>query len=382
MVFPRRSRGGSPPRYPDGDEDDDLDFEPIVLSQPRRRTGLWLALFGLVALGGAAGGGWYFLDDFLGESVDTSVPMIRADIAPIKVRPESPGGMQVPDQDKLVYDRMQGEGEGSQVEQLLPPPEAPLPLPAPPPAKVVAEKPPATETEIAEAAIAEAVPPPPPQPEAPPQPPAPATSEQPASGPISLVPEKQPPPAPKPAEVAEQLLPAPEKPKPVETAAPPPPKLAPPPPKPVAPPPKPVPPPPKPVASPPKPVPPPTKPVETKPAKPLQTPPAKTETAVPSKPKPTPPPKKTVKPTRVHQIQIAAVRSPKGARGEWKRLQRKHRELLGKLKLSIVKADLGPKKGIYYRLRAGPVADERAARSLCAALKKRKVGCMIVRPKG
>ncbi len=337
MAFPRRPRGGLRPHDAAGDGDDDLDFEPIILSQSRRRTGLWLALFGLVALGGAAAGGWYFIDDFLGESVDTSVPLIRADMAPIKVRPESPGGMQVPDQDKLVYDRMQGQREPPQVEQLLPPPEAPM-LPPPPP---------------------------PPQRLARPEPP--VTAEQTPPGPISLVPE-QPPPPPKPVETAERLLPEPEKPKPVETSPPPPPQPAPPPP----------------VAA--KPAePPPAKPVESKPAKPPETAPAKPETAVASKPEPKPappPPKKAVKPAAAYQIQIAAVRSPTRARGEWKRLQRKHRELLGKLKLSIVKADLGPKKGIYYRLRAGPVADGKAARSLCAALKKRKVGCLVVRPKG
>ena len=358
MVFSKRSRGGYPPD--DADGDDDLEFEPIILSQPRRRTGLWLALFGLVALGGAAGGGWYFLDEFLGESVDTSVPLIRADIAPIKVRPESPGGMQVPDQDKLVYDRMQGEGEAPQVEQLLPPPETPLPLPAPPPppqVDVAPEVAPATEAEVAEAAIAEATQPPPPS--APPAQPAPP-------GPISLVPEQPAPPSPpKPAEAVEKLLPEPVKPNPVKTAT--------------AAPPKPVEPPPKPVEAPP-----PPKPVETKPAPRPAKPPAKPETTVAGKPpKPAPsPPKKAVKPTRAYQIQIAAVRSPSRAEGEWKRIQRKHRDLLGKLKLSIIKADLGPKKGIYYRLRAGPVADETAARSLCATLKKRKVGCLIVAPKG
>ena len=345
MAFSRRSRGGLPP----DDADDDLDFEPIILSQPRRRTGLWLGLFGLLALGGAAGGGWYFLDGFLGESVDTSVPLIRADIAPIKVRPENPGGMQVPDQDKLVYDRMQGEAEAPQVEQLLPPPETPLPLPAPPPPPQVdlaGDSASAAETEVAEAAIAEAV-----SPQS-----APAAVGQPIqpapAGPISLVPERPSPThQPKPMETAEQLLPEPEKSKPVETATAPPPK-----------------------------------PVETKPIKLPEMPPEKPATTVvnnPPKPKPVPPPpKKAAKPTLAYQIQIAAVRSPSRARGEWKRLQHKHRSLLGNLKLSIIKADLGPKKGIYYRLRAGPVADEPAARSLCVMLKKRKVGCLVVRPKG
>ncbi len=80
------------------------------------------------------------------------------------------------------------------------------------------------------------------------------------------------------------------------------------------------------------------------------------------------------------QIQVGAVRSTGGAESEWRRLKRKNPELLGKMKLFITKADLGPSKGIFYRLRAGPIADEATARGLCKKLTKRKVGCLIVRP--
>jgi len=42
-----------------------------------------------------------------------------------KIQPETPGGMQIPDQDKLVYNQLnQGVGEGK-VENILPPPEQP-----------------------------------------------------------------------------------------------------------------------------------------------------------------------------------------------------------------------------------------------------------------
>ena len=382
-----------PPRefLPD-DPDDDLDFEPIILSQPRRRWGLWLALGALIVLGGGAAGSWYFLDTWLGESIDTSVPLIPADDAPIKVRPEKPGGMEVPDQDKLVYDRMEGTGDGQPVEQLLPPAENPMPLSeAPPPPEVTmpaeTEKPAQPQTQVAE------------------------TAEKRPAGPISLVPGKKaaeaapaaapaPPPAAAPTkkvEAAEQLLPEPEKPEPAQPAAapaaPPPPPAKPAEAKPAKPaPPPPAPPPPAPTK------PAPTKPAPAKPAAPPPEPPkpvkmtppkpAETKVAVAGKPPPPEPAKpvvkKTTKPAAMassFRIQIASVRSPKGARDEWKRLQRKNRELLGDLQLSIEKADLGAKKGIYYRLRAGPVADAAAAKSLCAALKKRKVDCLIVRPK-
>ena len=48
--------------------------------------------------------------------------------------------------------------------------------------------------------------------------------------------------------------------------------------------------------------------------------------------------------------------------------------------LIVTKAHLGPGKGIFYRLRAGPIANETAARTLCQQLTKRKIGCLIIKP--
>ncbi len=42
--------------------------------------------------------------------------------------------------------------------------------------------------------------------------------------------------------------------------------------------------------------------------------------------------------------------------------------------------DLGPAKGVFYRVRVGPLDDEAAARGLCAQLAERKVGCLVVPP--
>src|SRR5207248_11241311 len=55
------------------------------------------------------------------------VPLIRADERPTKVRPEKPGGMEVPDRDKLIYTQKRAA-----VEHLLPPPEKPMPPPMAP----------------------------------------------------------------------------------------------------------------------------------------------------------------------------------------------------------------------------------------------------------
>ena len=77
---------------------------------------------------------------------------------------------------------------------------------------------------------------------------------------------------------------------------------------------------------------------------------------------------------------MAASRSPEGARAEWDRVRRKNLDLLGDLGLTVTKVDLGPKKGVFYRLRVGPLANDPEARKLCAELAKRRIGCLVVKP--
>ncbi len=108
-----------------------------------------------------------------------------------------------------------------------------------------------------------------------------------------------------------------------------------------------------------------------------------TRQARPARPSPAPKtPATEAKTAPAYKVQVAAVRSLARVQGEWERLRRKNSDLLGNLTLSVAKASLGPEKGVFYRLRAGPVADEAAARALCAKLAKRKVGCLVVRPRG
>lgn len=61
-------------------------------------------------------------------------PLIRADQQPYKVKPDEPGGMEIPNQDKLIYNEVSPDRVVSgkqQVERLMPPPESPLPKPSP-----------------------------------------------------------------------------------------------------------------------------------------------------------------------------------------------------------------------------------------------------------
>lgn len=107
--------------------------------------------------------------------------------------------------------------------------------------------------------------------------------------------------------------------------------------------------------------------------------------AAPVKPAPgaaaTPPPKMAAAGAgRGWRVQIAAFRSEAAVRRSWADFSRRHRDLFSGLELSIARVDLGPGKGVYYRMRAGPLADAAAAAAMCRRLKQRKLGCFIVKP--
>lgn len=108
---------------------DRADFEPVgKTAEPKGRGGLkpFLVLAFLTLFG--AGAGYVYLGDGIGRSGRTAadgIPVIRAEETPIKRRPEDPGGMAIPDRDKLVYERLKGTETPPKVERLLPGPEEP-----------------------------------------------------------------------------------------------------------------------------------------------------------------------------------------------------------------------------------------------------------------
>lgn len=254
------------------------------VEQPRSRWSrvvLAAALFSLMAGGGV----WYGLK-FVGTTADKNapVPVLQADPGPVKIRPEEPGGMQVPDRDKLVYDRFGGDVARPSVERLLPPPEAPLPPPV-----VPAAPPPPRELPVT------SVPPaPPPM----------------IPGPITTVPGG--------GGAAESFR------VPQATTTPLPPAVV------------------------------------TSPSLPVA-PPAVASAA-----------------SGTFRVQLGAVRDEPAARAEWNRLKQRHGDVLGNLELDVERADLG-ERGIFFRVRGGPLAEEAAARRICDTLKTRNVGCLVVR---
>ena len=94
-------------------------------TRPRFR-GVIVSLIALLVLGAFAGGLWFAYQQGLRHASGgvADVPLIRADERPTKVKPENPGGMEVPDRDKLIYTQ-----KHPVVEHLLPPAEKPLPKP-------------------------------------------------------------------------------------------------------------------------------------------------------------------------------------------------------------------------------------------------------------
>lgn len=284
---------------------------------PSRRMRLLTGAVAFLALAGFTVVVWYAYTLGIRAGTESVAPLIRADGRPTKIRPEQPGGMQIPHQDKEIYDTIANEEEGPRVEVILPPPEAPLPRPTEEEEEAMA----AMEVEVREIS-----------PTAPPVPPPPSSIAElleaveaeegaaEAAPPVPSAPEPLLPPVP-PLEVAPILVPAP-------APAAPAPELA----------------------------------------------------IVPEAGSATIEAAAVADLSARWRVQIAALRSEAKALSEWERFRRAHPDLLGALVLEIQRADLGSEKGIFYRLRAGPLADRTAAASLCVQLKVRGLGCLVVRP--
>ena len=104
----------------------------------------------------------------------------------------------------------------------------------------------------------------------------------------------------------------------------------------------------------------------------------KNETKAPEKRTAAAKPPPAARAAQNYRLQLGALRSKDAVDKAWKRLRERHRDLLSGLGLAIERKDLGPPKGVFYRLLAGPVGDRKKARRICADLQKRHVGCLVV----
>ncbi len=310
-----------------------------------RRWGI-PALIAWVTLSAFAGALWFAYEQGVRRGMETGFPLVRADDGPVKIRPDDPGGLEVPHRDKRIYERMAGGDEAPPEEEarLRPEPEQPVTREALLASSAAEEGDAAGTTAAAEATAAPVPPPPeatgsasgssPPAPAA--AEPEPETAEASASEPPAA--EAAPPPPPPPSAPAETK----EKPARKASVAPPPPPSA---------------------------------PAETK-----EKPARKASVA--------PPPRQAVA-SRTEasgranrsrpRIQLGSYRSAEEAERGWKRLSAREKPILGDLDPLVARADLGD-RGIFYRLQAGPFESVKAARAACARLERRKLGCLVVRP--
>ncbi len=85
-------------------------------------------LLGLIVVLLAFGGVLYLAyQQGMREGIRNAPPLIEADGTPMKVVPDDPGGMEIPNTDKLIYDSLNGNDETEPgVEHLLPRAEEPI----------------------------------------------------------------------------------------------------------------------------------------------------------------------------------------------------------------------------------------------------------------
>jgi len=300
-----------------------------------RRSRLFTGAVTLLVMGAFALVVYYAYQLGLRAGAQGPAPLIKAEQQPYKVKPEEPGGMDVPNQDKLIYKEVKPAGAGASAqptERLMPEPESPMPKPA---AGAPANAQAAEETASATAA-----------------PVASASAATPASGPSpSPAPAESPPKQEAPQQVAQGGgLEAPAT--PAKSGSSTQPEATPTAPAPAA------------AASP---------PAAAPSASPAPAAPAATAAEKPAK-------KAASREAGDWHVQLGAVRSAEEAQHEWARLQDKYPDLLGQLSLNIQRVDLGSGKGVFYRIRGGELSDRAQANALCDKLKAQSVGCLAVRP--
>ncbi len=243
-------------------------------------------------------------------------PILRAETSPAKSVPENRGGLQIPHTDKTVFDAINGK-EASEPEELLPPAEEPIILPETASAPEAAAG--ATDIDVAQAqeALDDLI------------------KEQ-------TVGEAAPPAAEPQEETIANLAPppgaAPAQPAPVEA----------------------------------QPAPAPSSSDELR----LEVEPAPQAEVAAVEPVETPAPAPAI--VDPFFVQVTSVRTKNDALVAWDRLAAKFGGLVSSYQPDIQTVDLG-NRGIYHRLRVGPLEGREAAASLCSQFKQQGQDCLTVK---
>ena len=125
------------PDFPDDNKNDDFlnEFRQKIAEQSNisfeerrnelnRSKSVFIGAVSGVVLAGIVG--WFILSPQYAHNENVELPVIRRPQTAIKVQPTEPGGMEILNQDKSVYDILDKTKNNTQVvENLLPPPEQP-----------------------------------------------------------------------------------------------------------------------------------------------------------------------------------------------------------------------------------------------------------------
>jgi hypothetical protein len=329
--------------------------------RPDRKTiAIALAIVGVAGSGMAT---WLAYQAGTNAATDGYVPYVAADYDETKRIPDDPGGLAVPDRDKLVFERLNGGSGADGVERLLPAPEEPVLLSRGVPSDGLPDRLPGPHDGLGAPQVAAA-----------PAPIAPSTEqlEQPTAQPLDAaerrVVEMEPRPAvpqgqseqsqsqqsPSGIPEFETLL---ER-QPVQQQ--------------------------QPQAQPtPRPAPQPEFLPPTREQALAQADASATSVPVESllggeETASTPSALPTGAPTGAWRVQLASLRQQNEADPAWERLRQRHGGVLGRLALYVQEARL--ESGTFYRIQAGPLANKAEADAACAALKANAQACIVVAP--
>lgn len=92
-------------------------------NEMKRSKSVFIGAVSGVALAGVVG--WFILAPQYSDTGNVEIPVIRRPQTAVKVQPSEPGGMEILNQDKSVYDIIEKKDNEPVVENLLPPPEQP-----------------------------------------------------------------------------------------------------------------------------------------------------------------------------------------------------------------------------------------------------------------
>ncbi len=80
-----------------------------------------------------------------------------------------------------------------------------------------------------------------------------------------------------------------------------------------------------------------------------------------------------------YQIQLGALPSKESARREWMRIESRYPDLVRDQSPTIIPVELNPQMGKVFRLRTGPIAEIKTARSLCKQFRNQGQDCFVVK---